>query len=252
MSGHSKWSQIKRQKGVADAKRGQAFTKIGNAITVAVIHGGGIANPDDNPRLRLIMEKAREMNMPRDNIKRAIDKALGEGGKGSIEEAVYEGYGPSGIAVIVEAASDNKQRTFQEVRSIFERFSGTLAGTGAVSYLFKQMGLITVFKDRSFDEMTLLAADLGAEDVEEANDLFEIYTDVADLHVVKQKLVDMGFKVSGAEVVRKPVNLLSVTDESAAKRILSFIDSLEESDDVQKVFSNFDVPLELLTKIMAS
>ena len=181
MSGHSKWSTIKRQKGVNDAKRGQAFTKMGMAIAIAVREGGG-GDPTSNFKLRLMMDQARAINMPKENVQRAIDRGLGKGGAAAIETVVYEVYGPNKVALIVVAATDNKNRTTPEIRSTIEKSGGTFATPGAVDWAFAEMGMITVEKNgKSLDELFELAADAGAEDIEDAGDVVEVYTKPADV-----------------------------------------------------------------------
>lgn len=246
MSGHSKWSQIKRQKGVADIKKGQVFTKLANAITIAIRQGGGIVEPESNFRLRLAMEKARQANMPKENIERAIERGAGKAG-GGMEEVVYEGYGPGGVAIIVEAATDNKLRTTAEVRNIFEKGGGNLGSKGAVSYLFESVGMITIAKDsKTTDEIMLLAIDAGAQDVEEAGGVVEVYTKPEELNSVKEKLTAAGLKVESIELTQKPRTIVAVSDPQTAQKVLSFMEKLENLDDVQKVYANFDIPDELL------
>lgn len=247
MSGHSKWAQIKRQKGALDIKRGQAFTKISNVITIAVRDGGGITDPNQNFRLRLAIEKARAVNMPKENVQRAIDRGKGKGEKGEgLQEVVYEGFGPNGIALIAEATTDNKLRTNSEVKQVLERNGASLATPGAVSYMFTQKGLITVKKNgKSTDDIFLIAADAGAEDVEEAGEEVLIYTKAEDLSAVKTSLSDK-LMVEGVELTRKPTTTVAIQDKATAQRILSLMEKLEEMDDVQKVYSNFDIPDELM------
>lgn len=248
MSGHSKWAQIKRSKGVADAKRGQAFTKLANAITIAVRDGGGVADPSQNFRLRLAVDKAREANMPKTNIERAIERGAGKGGNGAnFEEAVYEGFGPGHVAIIVDCATDNKNRTNGEVAMVFNKNGGILGNPGAVSYQFEKKGLIVVEKnDKSLDDIFLLAADAGAEDVEEAGEEAFIYTKPEDLARVKDNLIPSGLTIKAFELTRKPTTFVEIGDKETADKVISFIDKLEELDDVQKVYSNFDIAEGLL------
>lgn len=242
MSGHSKWSQIKRQKGVADVKKGHAFTKIGLAITIAVKAGGGVTDPNQNFRLRLEVEKARAANMPKDNIERAIERGSGKGDKGELAEVVYEGFAPHGISVIVEAVTDNKQRTTPEVKSLFEKNGGTLGVPGAVAYQFQQMGLIIATKDgKSFDDIFLIAIDGGVVDVEEVGDEVFLYTDPAELAKVKDALKD-SLHITSAELIRKPHNTVMIAEKEVADKVMQFIERLENHDDVQKVYANFDIP----------
>lgn len=247
MSGHSKWSQIKRQKGAADIKKGMVFTKLGNAIVLAVRQGGGVIDPNQNFRLRLAIEKARSANMPKENIERSIKRAQGREG-GELEEVIYEGFGPGGVAVMVEVATDNRQRSGQEVKNVLEKVGGTLGGPGAVSYQFKQMGMLTVKKSgKSLDETFLLAADAGAQDLEEAGESFLIYTKPEELAQIKQKLEEQNLLVEGAELTFKPTTTVPVGSRDKADQILGLMEKLEALDDVQKVYANFDIPDELLS-----
>lgn len=250
MSGHSKWAQIKRQKGAADIKRGQTFTKIANAITIAVREGGGIGDPDSNFRLRLAIDKARSANMPKENIQRAIDRGKGPStgsGSSSLEEVVYEGFGPAGVAVMVETVTDNKQRTASEIKNIFDKSGGTLASLGAVSYQFAQKGLITVAKNgKTLDDIFMLAAEAGAEDVEEAGSEVLIYTKPDELSKIKESLAAEGLSIIEAELTRKAVTTVPISNREMAQKALSFMEKLEGLDDVQKVYANFDIPEELL------
>lgn len=241
MSGHSKWATIKRQKGANDAKRGQLFTKLSNAITLSVREGGGVSDPDSNFKLRLAVEAARNANMPKENIERAIERASGKQG-GEMAEVLYEGFGPGGFSVIVEAITDNKQRTTPEVKNIFDKSGGSLGVPGSVSYQFEQKGQITVGKDgKSLDEIFLIAADAVAEDVEEAEEEVLVYTAPEDVGKVKQALSDAAVSVTGAELIRKPIVLKEVSDTTEADKAFSFLEKLENLDDVQKVYANFDV-----------
>lgn len=246
MSGHSKWSQIKRQKGVADQRRGQAFTKMGNAITIAVKAGGGLADPAANFKLRLAIEKARQANMPKENIQRAIERAKGlEAGK--IEEINYEGFGPGGVAILVEAATDNRQRTAQEIKSIFETAGGDLAGPGATAYLFQSVGLISVLKNgKTTDEIMDLVVEAGAQDLEEAGGEILVYTKPEELHRVMEKLLAAQIKVEEAELNFKPLSTVLINSPQEAAKILSLMEKLEENESVQKVFANFDIPDAIL------
>ncbi len=248
MSGHSKWSTIKRQKGVTDAKRGALFTKVAREISVAARQGGG--DPDGNYRLRLAIEKARSVNMPSDNIKRTIDKATGGGEADQYEEIVYEGYGPGGVAVLVEAQTDNRNRTAAEVRSIFTKAGGQLAGSGAVAWQFEPRGLISVPRDRvDADEVTLAAIDAGAEDVDtDPDDSIDIYTSPTELERVRATLEDAGVPVDSAEstmVARQTVEL----DATKARQALRLVESLEDLDDVSRVTANFDIPEEVFAEV---
>ncbi len=246
MSGHSKWSQIKRQKGVADQKRGQAFTKLGNAITIAVKSGGGIADPGANFKLRLAIEKAKALNMPKENIERAIEKAKGSEA-GQLQEVIYEGFGPQGVAILIEAATDNRQRTVQEVKNLLETSGGRLAGPGATSYLFQNMGLITVDgSNKKSDEIMEAAIEAGAEDLEEAGGEILIYTQPAKLHEVQEKLSAKGLIIKESELIYKPTSTVPINAVDDAQKILSLVEKLEEGESIQKVFANFDIPDEIL------
>jgi YebC/PmpR family DNA-binding regulatory protein len=248
MSGHSKWSTIKRQKGANDAKRGALFTKVAREISVAARQGGG--DPDANYRLRLAIEKARSVNMPADNIKRTIDKATGGGDAEQFEEIVYEGYGPGGVAVLVEAATDNRNRTAAEVRSIFTKTGGQLAGSGAVAWQFEPRGLIAVARDAvDADEVALAAIDAGAEDVDtEDPETIEIYTSPGDLERIRQTLDGAGVRVDSAEntmVAKQTVEL----DSAKARQALRLVEMLEDLDDVQRVTANFDIPEDVFAEV---
>lgn len=245
MSGHSKWSTIKRQKGAADIKRGQTFTKVANTITIAVKTGGS-GDPGTNPRLRMVIEEARSLNMPKDNIQRAIDRGLGVG-KEALEEITFEGFGPGKVAFYVEAVTDNRLRTLQEIKNLFERSGGSLAGQGAVAYMFQKMGEIKVKnKGGSKDEEMLQLIDLGAEDVEEFEQGYLVYVESPELNTMGTKITQAGFEVEQAEVVMKPTTLVEIKDQETAKKVLEFTGKLEELDDVQKVYANFDIPEELI------
>ncbi|MDP2649712.1 MAG: YebC/PmpR family DNA-binding transcriptional regulator [bacterium] len=253
MSGHSKWTQIKRQKGVADAKRGQAFTKLANAIAIAVREGGGIGDPSQNFKLRLAIEKARSINMPKENIERAIEKGQGKGEKGDFFEVVYEGFAPGGAAVIAEAATDNKMRTTAEIKNIFDKNGGHLGVPGSVSYQFVSKGLINVKKNgKSFDDIFLAAVDAGAEDVEDAGEIVLVYTKPEDLAKVKDIITKMGFSIESFELTRKPLSTFQIESPVEAKKILSFVEKLETLDDVQKVYSNFDIPDSLIDQVVVA
>lgn len=250
MSGHSKWSTIKRQKGVNDQKRGQLFTKLGKVITIAVREGGGITDPEDNFKLRLAIEKARGSNMPKENIKRAIERGVGRSGEGQLESVIYEGYGPFSVAIIVEAATDNKKRTSQELKSVFERGGGSLGGSGSVFYLFERKGLIVVAqKGLTEDQVLEKILETGAEDLEETEDGFEIYTQDQRLHEVKERLVSSGLEIIESELTFKPKSTVAITEKEKAEKILKLMDSLEDLDDVQKVYANFDIPKGVLSMI---
>lgn len=246
MSGHSKWSTIKRQKGVNDAKRGQLFTKLSKAITIAVREGGGVADAESNFRLRLAVEAARSANMPKENIERAIQRSSDKQAK-SLEEAIYEGFGPGGFSVIVEAFTDNKQRTVAEVKNIFDKNGGNMGNQGSVQYQFEKKGMITVARNgKTLDDVFLIAADNQAEDVEDADDEIVVYTKPEDLAKVRNALVSEGLEIKEAEFTYKPIVISSIIDKLAVEKALSFLEKLENLDDVQKVYANFDIPDELI------
>ena len=250
MSGHSKWSQIKRQKGVADVKRGQTFTKMANAITIATREGGG-GDPASNFKLRLAIDQAHAANMPKENIQRAIDRGLGKGGgAGQLESVVYEGYGPGKVALVIEATTDNKNRTTSEVKNLIERLDGSFVSPGAISWMFADQGQITVSKEgKSLDVVFDLAAEAGAEDVEEAGDEILVYTKPHEVESVNSQLVEKGLVVKNAEISKVPTTTVQVTDADIARKILNLMEKLEELDDIQKVWSNFDIPDEILEKV---
>ena len=248
MSGHSKWSTIKRQKGANDARRGAIFTKVAREISIAARAGGG--DPDANYRLRLAMDKARSVNMPADNIKRAIDKATGGGDGEVFEEVVYEGYGPGGVAILVEAATDNRNRTAADVRALFTKAGGQLAGAGAVAWQFEPRGLITIpAKGQDPDDVALAAIDAGAEDVDTTDDeLVEIYTSPGGLEQVRRALDAAGMSVEHAESTMIAKSTIAV-DEQRARQNMRLVESLEELEDVQRVTANFDIPEELFAEV---
>jgi YebC/PmpR family DNA-binding regulatory protein len=246
MSGHSKWSQIKRQKGANDAKRGAIFTKVAREITIAAGEGGG--DPDANYRLRLAMDKARAVNMPADNIKRAIDRAVGAGDGEHYEEIVYEGYGPGGAAILVEAATDNRNRTAAEIRAIFTKAGGQLAGSGAVAWQFQPRGVLIIPRNkRDADEIALQAIDAGADDVDSEDDPVEVYTEPGQLEAVRQALKQAGVPVESAELTMKAKNMVAL-DAAHARQNLKLIETLEEQDDVQRVSANFEIPDEVFAE----
>ena len=253
MSGHSKWSTIKRQKGAADAKRGREFTKLGNTITIAVREGGS-GDPSSNFKLRLAIDQAKGANMPKDNIQRAIDRGLGKGGSGGqLESVVYEGYAPGKVAIIVEAVTDNRNRTSSEIKGVVEKNGGTFASQGAVSWMFSDEGLITVNKaGQSFDELFDLAVDAGAEDVEDGGEFVQVYTKPGELDKVKKELEAKGLTVTGAEITKKASTTVEIKDAESAKKVLAFMEKLEDIDDVSKVYANFDIPDSLLTEMETS
>ncbi len=246
MSGHSKWSSIKHKKGAADAKRGKIFTKLVKEIIVAAKEGGG--DIEMNPRLRLAVSTAKGSNMPNSNIERAIKRGTGELDGVSYENFTYEGYGHNGVAIIVETLTDNKQRTVADVRHIFSKYGGNLAENGSVSYMFDQKGLIMIPKnDLDEDEVMMASLDAGAEDliIEEGN--FIIYTAYADLHSVHKKLEEAGYNIEKAELTRIPQNTIQA--DEVAEKLLKLIDHLEDCDDVQKVYANFEISDEVFERL---
>jgi YebC/PmpR family DNA-binding regulatory protein len=246
MSGHSKWSQIRRQKGVNDARRGQLFTKLGREITVAARAGGG--DPDANFRLRLAIQKARESNMPADNIQRAIARGVGGTDVGSLDEIAYEGYGPGGVAIMVEAMTDNRNRTVAEVRNVFSRNGGNLGETGSVGWMFEPRGVITVAADgRNPEEIELAAIDAGAADVTVGNDEVTVLTEPHDLDAVRTALAEQ-FKVIDAENTMMPTTTVEL-DEKHAAQLVKLIEKLEDLDDVQRVHTNTEFSDEMLAEM---
>ena len=247
MSGHSKWSTIKRQKGANDAKRGALFTKVAREIIVAAKSGGG--DPDANYRLRLAIDKARSVNMPMDNIKRAIERATGGGEGNDFEEIIYEGYGPGGIAILVETQTDNKNRTAAEVRSVFTKAGGQLAGAGAVAWQFEQRGLIAIPRAGADpDEVALVAIDVGADDIDTDADPIEVYTTPHDLQHVRAGLEAAGVKIESAEIAMIAKNVVEL-DASRARQALRLLESLEDLEDTQRVTANFDIPEEVFAEV---
>jgi YebC/PmpR family DNA-binding regulatory protein len=247
MSGHSKWHSIKHKKAVVDARRGQHFTKLARAITVAAREGGG--DPDGNPALALAIQKARDASMPKDNIERAIAKGTGEGvDADSIETVMYEGYGPGGVALLIEALTDNRNRTGAEVRHVLSKHGGNLGEPGSVSYLFDKQGVIVV-DATSYDEDDLIAAiDAGALDIARDDDVFEVITEPGDLGPVHGALVESGIETESADVTQRPKVRVPVGEGEAVK-LMKLIDALEESDDVSSVDANFDVDADVLERI---
>jgi YebC/PmpR family DNA-binding regulatory protein len=240
MSGHSKWHSIKHQKGIADAKRGQLFTKLTREIIIAAREGGG--NPEANFRLRLAVQKARDANMPMDNIDRAIKKGTGEIEGGALSEVILEGYGPNGIAILVNALSDNRNRTIQEVRSTFTRHGGSLSESGSVAWLFDSKGVITIKAENvNPDELALAAIDAGADDVKVESGYVEVYTNPQELEKVRAALEGQNTAIESSELSMVPKSVVQLEDK-AALQTLKLLDKLEEIDDVQNVFTNADIP----------
>lgn len=248
MSGHSKWSTIKRKKGAADAKRGKIFTRLIKEITVAARMGGG--DPEGNPRLRSAIATAKSENMPKDNIERAIKKGTGELEGAVYEEISYEGYGPGGVAVLVDCMTDNKNRTVADIRHAFSKSGGNLGESGCVSWMFDKKGSILVDKE-TIDEEELMdkALEAGAEDVVEEDNVYQVVTSPDDFEAVRESLEADGVKFIEASVSMIPQNVVEVTEEKPAKQILKLLESLEDHDDVQSVSANFDIPDELMEEL---
>ncbi len=244
MSGHSKWHNIQAKKGKADAQRGAVFTKIGREIAIAVREGG--ANPESNGKLRDVIAKAKANNMPNDNIQRSIKKASGELSNVVYEEIIYEGYAPGGVAVIVDTISDNRNRTASDIRHCFAKYGGNLGTTGSVGFMFDERGVLVVEREpgMSEDDMMMMALDAGAEDVKVEEEVFEILTAPNDFSAVREALEKQGLTFLSAEVQKIPQNTVAVTDPDTVLKIQKMLDLLEESDDVQNVYHNADLPEE--------
>ncbi len=247
MSGHSKWSTIKHKKGAADAKRGKIFTKVIKEITVAARIGGG--DIDGNPRLRLAVQKAKEVNMPQDNVTRAIKKGTGELEGVQYEETSYEGYGPGGVAIFMEVMTDNKNRTVGELRATLGKNGGNMGENGCVAWIFEQKGLITVkTSEKGEEELLELAIDAGGDDMQTVDDYYEITTSVESFEPVRKAIEDAGIKTQSSELTRIPQNTVNV-EEKHCKSLLRLMDTLEDHDDIQKVYSNFEITDEILATI---
>lgn len=247
MSGHSKWSTIKRKKGAADAKRGQLFTKLAREITVAA--RTGLPDPDANVRLRLAVQKARAENMPKDNIDRAIQRAIGTDDGAQFDEIFYEGYGPAGVAVMILAMTDNRNRTVGEIRAALTRSNGTLGENGSVSWMFDQVGVIVLNTgDNDPEEVALVAIDAGASDVSDEDGIVEVYTDPQDLHKVQEGLTSAGYEIESAELTMKPKTLMAPDTEDAVKAV-RLLEKLEDLDDVQTVYSNLDITDDVMAAV---
>jgi YebC/PmpR family DNA-binding regulatory protein len=249
VSGHSKWSTIKHKKGAADAKRGKLFSKLSRAIMVAAKEGG--PDPESNLALQNAVEKARSYSMPKDNIERAIAKGAGEGTDGSsFETVVYEGYGPEGVAVIVEALTDNRNRTAAEVRHLFSKHGGNLGATGAVAWQFERRGVVLVAADGvDEDELVLAAADAGAEDVERDGETFVVSSTPEELTRVREALEEAGHTLESVGLQMVPKTTVAIAEESTAKQVVRLVEGLEDSDDVQDVYANFDIPDAVLEAV---
>lgn len=237
MSGHSKWATIKRQKGANDAKRGAVFTKLGNQIAIAA-RGG--TDPAMNPSLAMAVEKAKSANMPLANIQRAIDRVKDKNAA-QLDEVMYEGYGPGGIAVLVEAATDNKNRTYPEVRHAFSKNGGNIAEPGSVAFQFARKGQITLALTGDADEALLLALDAGGEDAQEADGKLFVYTDPKSLHAIREQLASDGLTVEAAELIYEAQNTINITEADTARKVMKLMDALDDLDDVVATHSNFDI-----------
>lgn len=244
MSGHSKWHSIKHKKGAADAKRGKVFTKMAAEIAIAAQDG---ADPAMNFKLRLAIQKAKAANVPAANIERAIAKGSGQGGGAKLEELLYEGYGPAGVAIMVKALSDNRNRTSPEVKSTFSKHGGTMGGQGSVAYLFEKKGVIICKPEADKDEMSLMAIEAGADDIDDSGEQLIIYTQPNKVEEVRDALGEDN--VESAEVKQEPSQTIVVDDEGKAKTLLNLMEALDDLDDVVEVTSNFDIPEEILNKL---
>lgn len=244
MAGHNKWSKIKNKKGSEDKRRGKIFTKLTREIIVAVKEGG--ADPDYNASLKSAIEKAKAENMPNDNIERAIKKASGSSDQDNYEEVIYEGYGPSGVAVIVSCLTDNRNRTAPEVRHAFDKFGGNLGTTGSVMFTFQRVGLLQILKENvDEEELMMTSIDSGASDFREDDDVFEVLTEVENFSSVRDTLSDLGYKFEFCDLTYLPNTEVSLTEEEDIKNLVKLIDILEDNDDVQDVYHNWNVPEDL-------
>lgn len=249
MSGHNKWSTIKHKKGAADAKRGKIFSKIIKEITIAARMGGG--DPEGNPRLRTVLTAARNANMPKDNIERAIKRGTGEIAGVTYEEITYEGYGPGGVAVLVEALTDNKNRTVAEIRHIFDKYNGNLGESGCVSWIFEKKGVIDVpAQGLTEDQVMELALESGAQDVKLEDDMFEITTDPSEFETVRKAVEEQGWKIEEASITMIPQNSVKL-DGKKAEQMLKMMDILDDHEDLQNVYANFDISEEEMMKLSA-
>jgi len=239
LAGHSKWANIKHRKAAQDAKKGKVFTKVAKEITVAAKLGGG--DPEMNPRLRMALDKAKAVNLPKDNVDRAIKKGTGEGNEANFEDVMYEGYGPEGVAILVQALTDNKNRTVSEVRSTMAKKNGNMGEAGCVSWIFEKKGVISIPLDNiGEDQIMSLAIDAGAEDVETGDDSYEIICDPADYEDVKKVIESENILYEYAEVTMRPKTTIEVKGDNA-KKVINLIEALEDLDDVQEVYANFDI-----------
>ncbi|RJR15215.1 YebC/PmpR family DNA-binding transcriptional regulator [Candidatus Microgenomates bacterium] len=247
MSGHSKWSTIKRQKGATDKARGQLFTKLANGISIAVREGGG-EDPESNIRLRFAIDKAKAANMPKNNIERAIARGSGKSGENAnLHSVIYEGFAPHGVAVLAEGITDNKQRTAAQVKNLFSKYSGNLGSTGSVGYLFEHVGMITLAPTKlNAEELMDLLITSGATDFEDQGDAYVVYTKPQELHQIKTFLERKALTTTDIELTFKPTTFVDITDAQSAKQIVTFLNTLEELDDISKVHANLNVAQDLL------
>lgn len=249
MSGHSKWSSIKHKKGAADAKRGKLFSKLARAITVAARDGGG--DPSGNPTLATAIQKAKEASMPKDKIQKAIDTGTGAGGDGAaIERILYEGYGPAGVAVLVEALTDNRNRASAEIRFAFSSHGGSLGEPGSVAWIFEKKGAVAVDAGRYSEDDLMPAIDAGAEDVRDDGDRLTVLCEPSDLSAVREALEGAGVEIDSATIATEPKSTIEVKGHDA-ERVLKLLDALDDQDDVDEVFANFDIPEDVLEKLAA-
>jgi YebC/PmpR family DNA-binding regulatory protein len=248
MSGHSKWASIKHKKAIVDSRRGAAFTKLARAITVAARDGGG--DPDTNAALENAVAKAKAASMPKDNIERAIARGTGAGSDAAaLESIVYEGYGPAGVALMVETVTDNRNRTGADVKHLFTKFGGSLGEPGSVGYLFDKKGVLLVDASRYSEDDLMAAIEAGAEDISDDEGVFEIVTALADFAAVRRALEEAGVELESAELVYRPSSLVEIQHEGQVGKLMRLIDALEDNDDVGAVYANFDVPAEMLERV---
>jgi YebC/PmpR family DNA-binding regulatory protein len=251
MSGHSKWSTIKHKKARTDEKKGKEFTKIAKDITIAVKTGGS-GDPEANSKLKLAIQKAKAINMPNENITRAIKKGTGEMESEALEEIIYEGYAPAGVAVMLEIATDNRNRTAPDIRHIFSKHNGNLGETGCVGWMFKRVGYININKEDlelAEDDIMMLALEVGAEDFKNEDDVYEIITAPDDMMDVKEALEANGIKINEADIILMPENTVEINDLETAAKVMKLIDKLEDHDDVLRVYTNMNIPDEILEKL---
>lgn len=250
MSGHSKWANIKHKKARTDEKKGKIFTKVAKEIIIAAREGGG--DPEGNARLKAVIQKAKSVNMPNENIVRAIKRGTGEIGGSNIEEFAYEGYGPGGVALMVAVMTDNRNRTAADIRHLFSKYGGNMGEAGCVSWMFKKKGLMTVSREElamDAEDFMLLAIEAGAEDVREDSGVLEVITAPEDFEAVKENLEKEGIRFDSAELSMVPENSVEVNDAETARKVLKLVDILEDHDDVQEVYANFSIPDDIMEKV---